>query len=218
MNMPLTIDVLNAKGDATASLPLSEAVFGVKPNSRLVHEVVTAYLANNHRGTHSTKTRGEVSGGGVKPWKQKHTGNARAGSTRSPLWRHGGIIFGPKPHQGYKKPVSRQKRHQALKSILSDYLKHGRLSVVDGFAVAEPKTKKVVDLLRALKAPAKTVLVVDQVDPVLAKASRNIGTFRICPAKDLNGHNVLLSDKLLFTKTGLDALMKRLENADAAAN
>lgn len=215
--MSPSIDVLNAKGDKTESLSLAESVFGVKPHSRLVHEVVVAYQANTHRGTHSTKTRGEVSGGGVKPWKQKHTGNARAGSTRSPLWRHGGIIFGPKPHEGYKKPVSRQKRHLALKAILSDYLKQGRLSVVDGFAVTEPKTQKVAALLKALKAPAKTVLVVDQLDPVLAKASRNLDTFTICPAKDLNGYGVLLSDKLLFTKPGLDALMKRLESAETPA-
>jgi large subunit ribosomal protein L4 len=216
--MPLSIDVVNAKGDKTDSLSLAEGIFGAKPNSRLVHEVVTAYLANNHRGTHSTKTRGEVSGGGVKPWKQKHTGNARAGSTRSPLWRHGGIIFGPKPHEGYKKPVSRQKRHLALKAVLSDYLKQGRLSVIDGFAVTEAKTKHVAGLLKALKAPVKTVLVVDQVDAVLAKAARNIDTFRIVPAKDLNGHNALLSNKILFTKPGLDALVKRLESADSAAN
>src|SRR5688500_470213 len=117
--MSLTIDVINAKGDKLEALPLPEGVFGVKPHSRLVHEVVTAYQANLRRGTHSTKTRGEVSGGGVKPWKQKHTGNARAGSSRSPLWRHGGIIFGPKPHRGYLQPVSRQKRHLALKAVLS---------------------------------------------------------------------------------------------------
>ena len=120
--MPLSIDVMNAKGEKSESLHLPEEVFGVKPHSRLVHEVVNAYLANTRRGTHSTKTRGEVSGGGIKPWKQKHTGNARAGSIRSPLWRHGGVIFGPKPHHGYLQPVPRQKRQLALKAILSDQL------------------------------------------------------------------------------------------------
>lgn len=213
--MSLTIDVLNTKGEKLESLPLSAGIFGEKPHSRLVHEVVIATLANTRRGTHSTKTRGEVSGGGVKPWKQKHTGNARAGSTRSPLWRHGGIIFGPKPHRGYLQPISQQKRQLALKAVLSDYLKNSRVKVVDAFSVAEAKTKNVVALVKAMALPAKTVLIVDAMDAVLAKASRNVAGLRVVLAKDLNSYSVLLADQLVFTKAGLNALTKRLEGEGA---
>lgn len=209
--MSLTIDVMNSKGEKTESLPLPADIFGEKPHSRLVHEVVTAYLANTRRGTHSTKTRGEVSGGGAKPWKQKHTGNARAGSSRSPLWRHGGIIFGPKPHRGYLQPVSQQKRQLALKAVLSDYLKQGRLKVIESFSVAEPKTKNVVALVKTLGFPKKSVLVVDTIDATLGRASRNVASFRVCVAKDLNSYSVLLADQLVFTKAGLEVLKKRLE-------
>jgi large subunit ribosomal protein L4 len=215
--MSLSVDVLNAKGEKSGNVSLSEAVFGIKPHSRLVHEVVTAYQANTHRGTHSTKTRGEVSGGGVKPWKQKHTGNARAGSIRSPLWRHGGVIFGPKPHQGYQKPVSQQKRHLALKAVLSDYLKQGRLKVVEGFSVDEPKTKKAAELVKKLALPRKAVLVVDKMDAVTVKAARNLEGLQICAAMDLNSYGVLLSDQLVFTKAGLDVLTKRLEGEGSAS-
>jgi large subunit ribosomal protein L4 len=210
--MSLSIDVLNAKGEKTESLSLPEGIFGVKPHSRLVHEVVVAYQANKHRGTHSTKTRGEVSGGGLKPWKQKHTGNARAGSIRSPLWRHGGIIFGPKPHDGYFKPVSRQKRHLALKAVLSDYLKQGRIKVLSEFSVPEAKTKKAAEIVKKLALPARAVVVLDKMEPVLEKAVRNLANVQFCLAKDLNSYGVLLSDQLLLTKAALDILTKRLES------
>jgi large subunit ribosomal protein L4 len=210
--MSLTIDVINAKGDKLESLPLSEGIFGVKPYSRLVHEVVTAYLANERRGTHSTKTRGEVSGGGKKPWKQKHTGNARSGSNRSPLWRHGGIIFGPKPHRGYLQPISGDKRRLALKASLSDYLKQGRLKVVDAFAVSEGKTKKVAGLVKAMAFPPKTLLIVDKVDAVLEKGARNLAGFSFIRAKDLNAYDVLSADLLVFTKAGLAEINQRLES------
>jgi large subunit ribosomal protein L4 len=210
--MSLQIDVLNVKGEKTGTLPLPEGIFGVKPHSRLVHEVVVAYQANTRRGTHSTKTRGEVSGGGVKPWKQKHTGNARAGSIRSPLWRHGGIIFGPKPHHGYFQPVPQAKRRLALKAVLSDYLKQGRLKVVEGFTVSEPKTKKAAEIVKKMGLKPKSVMVLDKIEPVFEKAARNLADFQFCLAKDLNSYGVLLSDQLLFTKAALDALTKRLES------
>ncbi len=209
--MSLSIDVMNAKGEKVESLALPEEIFGVKPHSRLVHEVVIAYQANTRRGTHSTKTRGEVSGGGLKPWKQKHTGNARAGSIRSPLWRHGGIIFGPKPHRGYLQPVSRQKRQLALKAVLSDYLKQGRLRVLESFVITDPKTKKAAEIVKKMNLPARSVLVLDKIEPVLDRATRNLAGIQICIAKDLNSYGVLLSDQLLFTKAALDVVMKRLE-------
>ena len=215
--MPLTIDVINASGATVGTLPLPEEFFAVKPHSRLVHEAVTAYQANLRRGTHSTKTRGEVSGGGIKPWKQKHTGNARAGSIRSPLWRHGGIIFGPKPHHGYFQPMSRQKRRLALLAVLSDYLKQGRIKVIESFSVTEAKTKKAAELVKKLGLPPRTVVVLDRMDPVMAKAARNLGGVRLCEASGLNSYGVLLCDRLVFTKAGLEALLKRLKGEGAEA-
>jgi large subunit ribosomal protein L4 len=146
-----TLDVLNSKGQKAGSVELADAVFKVKAPSTLIHEVVTAYLANQRRGTHSTKTRGEVSGGGLKPWKQKHTGNARAGSIRSPLWRKGGITFGPKP-RSYVQAVPPAKRRLALRAVLSSFVADGKLTVVDQFLLAEPKTKHVAAMGRRLEA------------------------------------------------------------------
>jgi large subunit ribosomal protein L4 len=146
----------------------------------LIHEVVTAYLANQRRGTHSTKTRGEVSGGGLKPWKQKHTGNARAGSIRSPLWRHGGITFGPKP-RSYVQAVPPAKRRLALRAVLSSFAADGKLTVVDQFSVAEPKTKHVAAMVAALKLGPKSIVVVDDITPVLDRAARNLAGLRLVP-------------------------------------
>jgi large subunit ribosomal protein L4 len=214
--VPLSLDVLNVKGEKVSSVDLPESVFGVKPATAVVHEVVTAYLANRRRGTHSTKTRGEVSGGGLKPWKQKHTGRARAGSTRSPLWRHGGIIFGPKPH-GYYQAVSTAKRQLALRAVLSDIAKAGRLKVVESFSVAEPKTKKVAEILKKLGTPEKTILVLDQIDATLLRAARNVAGLRLCRSEQLNSYDALQAEQLVFTKPALDKISARLAVEKAAS-
>ena len=210
--MSLTVDVLNIKGEKIDTMELPESVFDVKASSALIHEVVTAYLANLRHGTHSTKTRGEVSGGGLKPWKQKHTGRARSGSIRSPLWRHGGITFGPKPHKGYHQPISTAKRHLVLKAVLSDYLKNGKMRVVDSFKIAEPKTKRVLEIAKNLRLPRKSVVVMDQIDESITRASRNLPSLRVCRAKDLNCHSALLAKELLFTRSALQEITKRLQN------
>jgi large subunit ribosomal protein L4 len=215
-NMTLSVDVINVKGEKVDTVDLSPAVFGVKAPVALVHEVVTAYLANQRRGTHSTKTRGEVSGGGAKPWKQKHTGRARSGSTRSPLWRHGGIIFGPKPH-GYYQNVSTEKRQLALRAVLSDLVKEGRFKVVDSFAVSEPKTKRVVEIAKKLGMPVKTVVVMDKIDDVLERASRNVAGLRLCLAQNLNSYDVLNAEQLVVTRPALEQIAKRLDGAAGAA-
>lgn len=207
--MPLTVDVVNSKGDKTGSAELLDAVFGVKAPRALVHEVVTAYLANARRGTHSTKTRGEVSGGGMKPWKQKHTGNARAGSNRSPLWRHGGITFGPKPRK-YTQAVPPAKRRLALKAVLSSFAIDGKVRVVEQFDVTEPKTKAAIALAKALHLAPKSVVVTDDISPTLARASRNASELRLCRARDLNSYSALLAEELVFTRAGLEQLTKRL--------
>jgi large subunit ribosomal protein L4 len=214
--MALTVDVLNEKGAKVSTVDLAEGVFNVKAPRSLIHEVVNAYLANVRRGTHSTKTRGEVSGGGLKPWKQKHTGRARAGSNRSPLWRHGGIIFGPKP-RSYFQPVPLAKRRLALRAVLSDFAKEGRIKVLNGFGVAEPKTKAAAGLVKTLGIAARSVVVVDQVSPILARAVRNLADVQLCRAKDLNSYGALLAKELVFTQSALEQITERLTDAPTAS-
>jgi large subunit ribosomal protein L4 len=210
----LTVDVLNKKGEKVDTVSLSADVFEVKAPSSLIHEVVTMYLANERRGTHSTKTRGEVSGGGLKPWKQKHTGNARAGSTRSPLWRHGGITFGPKP-RSYVQAVPPAKRRLALKAVLSSFVREGKLRVIDDISVSEPKAKQGAALLAALKVGPKTVLVVDAVPETLDRALRNNPSARIRLARDLTSYQAMLADELVVTKAALAELTQRLGDGSA---
>jgi len=212
-----TVDVLNSKGQKAGSVELADAVFNVKAPSTLIHEVVTAYLANQRRGTHSTKTRGEVSGGGLKPWKQKHTGNARAGSIRSPLWRKGGITFGPKP-RSYVQAVPPAKRRLALRAVLSSFAMDGKLTVVDQFSVAEPKTKNVAALVAALKLGPKAIVVVDDITPTLERASRNLAGLRLARARDLTSYTALLADQLVFTKAALDQITARLDGSTPGVN
>lgn len=212
-----TVDVFNTKGQKAGSVELADAVFKVKAPSTLIHEVVTAYLANQRRGTHSTKTRGEVSGGGLKPWKQKHTGNARAGSIRSPLWRHGGIIFGPKP-RSYVQAVPPAKRRLALRAVLSSFAADGKLTVVDQFSVTEPKTKNVAAMAAALKLGPKTVVVVDDITTALDRAARNFAGLRLCRARDLTSYAALLADQLVFTKAALDQITARLDGSTPGVN
>jgi len=208
------MDVLNVKGEKVSSVDLPEAVFGVKGSPALVHEVINAYLANRRRGTHSTKTRGEVSGGGVKPWKQKHTGRARSGSIRSPLWRHGGVTFGPKP-RSYYQSVPEAKRRLALKMILTDLVKDGRMKVVDAVSVPEPKTKHVAAMVKKLNAPGRTVMVLDQIEPVFLRAARNMAGLRLCRVENLNSYDALQAEQLIFSKPALDKIVQRL-NGDLA--
>lgn len=212
-----TVDVLNSKGQKAGSVELADAVFNVKAPSTLIHEVVTAYLANQRRGTHSTKTRGEVSGGGLKPWKQKHTGNARAGSIRSPLWRKGGIIFGPKP-RSYVQAVPPAKRRLALRAVLSSFALDGKLTVVDQFSVTEPKTKNVAALVAALKLGPKAIVVVDDITPTLERAARNLEGLRLARARDLTSYTALLADQLVFTKAALDQITARLDGSTPGVN
>jgi large subunit ribosomal protein L4 len=207
----LTVDVLNTKGEKVDTANLAADVFEVKAAPSLVHEVVTAYLANARRGTHSTKTRGEVSGGGAKPWKQKSTGNARAGSSRSPLWRHGGVTFGPKP-RSYNQAIPPSKRRLAMKAVLSSFVGDGKFRVIENLVFTEPKTKRGMALVKSLKLEPKSLLVVDTVPEVMERALRNIPTVRYCLARDLNSYQALLADELVLTRAALDELTKRLGN------
>lgn len=198
----MEVNIYNIKGEKIASAPLPENIFNAKINVPLMHEVVTWYLANWRQGTHSAKTRAEVSGSGKKPWKQKGTGRARAGSIRSPLWRHGGVIFAKKPRE-FSYSMPKKKVHLALLSALSSKAKDGSVMVLDELKIATPKTKSVAEIIKNLKLKKK-VLLVSKRDKTLNMASRNMANLFLHDVTDLTTYDVLNSDKILFTKESLD--------------
>ncbi|HAH07638.1 MAG TPA: 50S ribosomal protein L4 [Elusimicrobia bacterium] len=197
--------LLNQKGEKIGKVELPEAVFGLRPSPQFLHEVVTASEANRRAGTAHTKTRAEVSGGGRKPWKQKHTGRARHGSTRSPLWRKGGVVFGPRT-RSYRQELPQAKRRLALAQALSARAQDGSLRVVDSLALDGAKTKQVAQMLKALKAEKRTLLVADQHDQNLIRASRNIAEVKILLVAHLNALEVLGCRNLILTKAALEKL------------
>lgn len=204
----MEIAVVDMQGKETKKVDLPK-VFETKISSVLLHEVVVGYLANQRAGTHSTKTRGEVSGGGIKPWKQKGTGRARSGSTRSPLWRKGGITFGPKP-RSYYQGLSQKKRRLALDMALAEKQKNGDLIVISNIAVAEPKTKNVFKIFKDLKLNGTKVLViVDKVDAKLKVASRNIEGLVFQEYKSLNAYQVLWAKKIVATEAVIEQIKEK---------
>lgn len=187
-------------------LELSDAVFGAEANAHCVRAAVNQYMANQRAGTHSTKMRGAVSGGGKKPFKQKGTGRARQGSSRSPLMRHGAIIFGPQPRD-YSYRINRKVRIQAYRSILSDLAANGRLIAVEGFALESPKTRKMDEALRGLGVDGPTLLLVEQADDVLALSVRNLPWVTMINVDNLNVYDLLIHDWVVATAGAL----KRVE-------
>ncbi|HAA90131.1 MAG: 50S ribosomal protein L4 [Thermoanaerobacterales bacterium 50_218] len=202
----------SAEGVRIGDIELQEDVFGIPVNEHVLHQAVVRYLAGRRRGTASTKTRGEVSGGGRKPWRQKGTGRARAGSIRSPIWRGGGIVFGPKP-RSYAQDLPRKVRRLALKSALSSRAQDGDIVVIEEFRVEEPKTKRVVKLLEALEAERKVLLVTGEKDRNLQLASRNLPGVRVVLADHLNPYDVLAADKVVLTKDAVAKVGEVLANA-----
>jgi len=167
------VQVVNMQGSPVGELELNEYVFGIEPNVHVMHQAVVAQLASQRRGTHSTLLRGEVSGGGRKPWRQKGTGRARAGSIRSPLWRGGAIIFGPKPREyGFKLP--KKVRRLALRSALSSKVNEQKLIVLEDLSLNEAKTREMVKVLKALNATKKALIVTDEYIETVERSARNI--------------------------------------------
>jgi len=208
-----TLPVVNSDGKEIDTLKLDEKIFNDKILSSSVYQVICGFLANQRKGLASTKTRGEVSGGGKKPWKQKGTGRARVGSIRSPLWRHGGVIFGPHPRDfSYNIPV--KMKSLALKFALSEKVKENNLILLDSLILEKPKTKDFIKILTALKAgpQEKNVLVVaDKFDANLKKAAANVDFAKIELASNIHTFEVLKAHKLVITKDGLRELEKRLK-------
>jgi large subunit ribosomal protein L4 len=205
--MKLTIKDIkgNSQGELTVKLPLVEDGRG----TQAVHDTVVAYQAAQRMGTACTKTMGEVAGSGKKPWRQKGTGRARAGSFASPLWRGGGVVFGPKPRD-FAKKVSRKTRQLALRKALGERLKAGDVQVVDDLKLDAPKTKTVLGLLSALELKGTTLIVSQATDKNLALSARNLSDITLATSDTLTTYDVLRPDKLVFTKGAFEQIESRL--------
>ncbi len=199
------VAVYDMTGAQTGEIELNDSVFGVEVNEAVMHQAVVMQLANQRLGTASTKTRGMVRGGGRKPWRQKGTGRARSGSTRSPLWVGGGTVFGPQP-RNYAFSMPRKARRLAIKSALSAKVQAGELLVMEDITIKEPKTKTVVRMLDSLKiGDDKALIIVSAPDENVEKSSRNIPGVKSITSQGLNVYDILYHDKVLVTK---DAVSK----------
>ena len=199
-----TATVYNMTNEKVGEIELSDNIFNVEMNAGLVHQAVVMQLASQRQGTHSTKTRAEVRGGGRKPWRQKGTGRARVGSRRSPLWRGGGIIFGPKPRD-YSFSMPRKQRRLALKCVLSDKVKSGDLIVLDELNFEAPKTKQFIKLLDDFKVEKKALFITLEMIENVTRSANNIQGVKTIAALNLNVYDILNHDKLFITK---DAVAK----------
>lgn len=200
-----TIDVVAADGKKAGSVELNEAIFGIEPNVPVMHQVVVAQEAAARSGTAKTKTRGEVSGGGAKPWRQKGTGRARQGSIRSPQWRGGGTVFGPVGNQNWKQRVNKKVKALALRSALSDRASENNIVVLDKLSFDAPKTKDAIALLSALGLADKLVLVVlAERNLNIEKSFANLENVHVLTAGQLNTRDVLISDVVLFDQASLE--------------
>ena len=197
-----SIKVLNMAGAEVGTVELNDAVFGIEPNAVVVHEVVKNHLANCRQGTQSALTRAEVSGGGRKPWRQKGTGHARQGSTRSPQWTHGGIVFAPKPRD-YSYVLNKKVKRLALKSVLSAKVAEGKLVVIDSIKMDAIKTADFRKFLDAVKVDGKAVVVTPAVDTVVVKSARNIPGVLTTPAAQLNVYDIINAQYLVVDQAAL---------------
>ena len=198
-----TVGLFNQEGKQVGDIQLNDNVFGVEVNTDAMHQVVVALLANKRQGTQSAKTRAEVRGGGIKPWRQKGTGRARQGSIRAPQWIKGGIVFAPKPRD-YRVSVPKSMRRVAMKSALTSKVQENQMVVLEALSLETPKTKQMVEVLKAFDAK-KTLIVTGESNEVLYKSARNIADVQIMPVNNINVYDLLKFEKLIITK---DAVSK----------
>jgi large subunit ribosomal protein L4 len=210
-----TVDVRDIKGEVVARRELPADMFEAEVRGALMHTVVRAGMAAQRAGTHSAKTRGEVSGGGRKPWRQKGTGRARQGSTRAPQWTGGGAAHGPKPRD-HSIRINKKMKKAALRSALSDAAQTGKLAVVQGLAFDAPRTKDAVTLLEALALEGRVLLVVSAPDEALEKSFRNLPDVKIDYPGNLSTFDVLYADRVVFTTEALDVLSGRAAGVKGA--
>ena len=199
------VTVFDMTGKSVGEMTLSDAIFGIEPNTSVMHAAVVNYLANQRQGTQSTLTRSEVSGGGRKPWKQKGTGRARQGSTRAPQWTHGGIALGPKPRD-YSYELPKKVKRLALKSAFSAKVAGNDMIVVDNIAVDSFKTKTVVEMLSDLGADKKALIVMPEVDTKLIKSAANIPGVKTALVNTINVYDILNCDKFIVAKSALEKI------------
>ncbi len=196
-----SVALYNIAGQEIGTVKLSDEIFAHEVNQAALHTVVRAYLANQRQGTQSALTRAQVSGGGIKPWRQKGTGRARQGSTRSPQWRHGGVVFAPKPRD-YRISVNKKLKRVAMKSALSSKVNDGSIIVFDALDLAAPKTKEMIKVLDAVKA-SKALVVLPEKDDTVERATGNIPNVKTTLVGTLNVYEILKYDTLILTKDSL---------------
>ena len=199
-----SVAVYNIEGKEVDKLELNDSVFGVEINEHLVHMAVVGQLANNRQGTQSAKTRSEVSGGGIKPWRQKGTGHARQGSTRSPQWTGGGVVFAPKPRD-YSVKMNKKEKQLAMKSVLTSKVQDEKLVVVDELKMDEIKTKKFVEIMNNLKA-AKALVVTKDVENNVVLSAKNVADAKTMVVNEINVYDILKYDTLVLTKGAVAAI------------
>ena len=201
----MNVKVLNISGEEVGTLKLSDEVFKQEYNEGLIHQVVVAYLANLRQGTKSTLTRSEVRGHAKKPWRQKHTGRARHGSTKGPQWRGGGVVFAPKPRD-FSKKVNKEAKRTAFKSAISTKLKNQEVIIVDNINLAEAKTKLMAQVLKNLKIDKTCVFVTKEKDELVMRAANNLSNVDVTNASVVNVYDIVSNEKVVLTQDAAKAL------------
>lgn len=199
------VAVLDMTGKEVGTVELSDSIFGIEPNVSVMHDVVVNHLANKRQGTQSALTRAEVSGGGKKPWRQKGTGHARQGSIRSPQWRHGGIVFAPKPRD-YSYVINKKVKRLAMKSAFSSKVLDNGIIVLDSLEMPEYKTKSMVNVLDAIGANGKSLVVLPEIEDKIIKSSRNIPGVKTSQVNTLNVYDILNARKLVIVKSAISKI------------
>lgn len=200
------ISVLNVNGQKVKDIKLNDSIWSIEPNDAVIYDAIRLATASLRQGTHSVKTRAEVSGGGRKPWRQKGTGNARQGSTRSPQWRHGGIVFGPTTERNYNIKMNKKERRLALKSALSYKVIDSELTVLDELKLASSKTKEMIKVLEGLKLNKSTLLVVNELTDELILASRNLEGVKVILPNEVNVLDVARYQNLVATEDAIKSI------------
>ena len=201
----IDLTVHNINGENVGEVSLKDSIFNTKINKYLIHQVIKYYLANRRRGTASTKNRSEVRGGGAKPWKQKGTGRARAGTNRSPIWVGGGTVFGPAPRD-YSFSLPKKMKVAALKSALSDKLENKEIIIIDELLLKEKKTSEMVKILKNLQAFKKPLIITEKEDNVVVLSVRNIKGAKVIPVSKLNTYDLVNQGKIIITKKALQQI------------
>lgn len=209
----MRVAVYDQDGAEVGDIDLADAVFAAPPLPATVHQAVVRYLANQRQGTADTKTRGQVAGGGRKPWRQKGTGHARQGSTRSPIWRKGGVAFGPHPRD-FRQEMPRKARRAALRAVLSDRARGGDLLVLEDLVMQRPQTRAMVATLAALGLPASTLIVTNAADTNVYRSARNLPGTGVSHAGQLNVYEVLAHRKLVLTRAAVAKVQEVLVSAE----